>query len=324
MTNHSNYKAFFIILFCISIIGCTKDFLDVSPQGTLTDEAAAKDPLIARKLVTGVYNQLYQGGFGNDVHGILFCMAGDVASDDADKGSFPTDQSPEAVGFDNFNSDLNANNFYVDRLWTGYYKGVAAANGALDVLSRSTFDNVTKRTLIGETRFLRAYFYFNLVRLFGGVPLVLRVPTGSIDASNDEFIVKAPKDSVYAAIIRDLQYAADSLPLKGEATTETGRINKGAAQSLLSKVYLYKGDYQKAFDLSKEVINSGKYGLMADFKLNFRNKQYDNNIESIFEIQTGTNANCDAAIPFYVVAQGPRAHGGWVGGDLGFGLNTPE
>lgn len=309
---------------CVGLTNCKKEFLDVSPRGALTDDAAASDPNIARKLVTGVYNQLYQGGFGNDVHGIIFAMATDVASDDADKGSTALDQAPQAVGFDNFTSDLNANNFYVDRLWAGHYKGIAAANGALDVLSRSTFDHVTKRTLIGETKFLRAYLYFNLVRLFGGVPKVLRVPVSPSDANSDEYTTRAPKDSIYAAIISDLQYASDSLPLKGSPLTETGRANKGAAQSLLAKVYLYQHDYQKAYDLSKEVINSGKYSLVSDYSQNFRSKQYDNNSESIFEIQTGTNVDCSAAIPFYVVAQGPRAGGlgGWA--DLGFGLNTPS
>lgn len=313
-----------ILLSSFILTSCKKDFLDVQPQGLITDDAAAADPNIARKLVTGVYNQLYQGGFGNDVHGIIFCMATDVASDDSDKGSTPTDQAPEAVGFDNFTSDLNGNNFYVNRLWNGHYSGIAAANQALDKLERSTFDNITKRTLIGEVKFLRAYLYFNLVRLFGAVPRVLRVPVNLADASTDEFTTRAPKDSVYASIIRDLQYAADSLPVKGDPAAAVGRANKGAAQSLLAKVYLYKTDYQKAFDLSQEVINSGRYSLMNDYSQNFRSKVYDNNNESVFDIQTGTNADCNAAIPFYVVAQGPRVGGlgGWA--DLGFGLNTPS
>lgn len=319
-----NWFFAFLTITAFSTTSCKRDFLNVPLQGQLTDAAAAKDPNIARKLVTGVYNQLYQGGFGNDVHGIIFCIATDVASDDADKGSTSADQSPQAVGFDNFTSDLNPNNFYVNRLWAGHYKGIAAANGALDVLSRSTFDQVTKRILIGETKFLRAYYYFNLVRLFGDVPKVLRVPVGPADANSYEFTNRSPKDSIYAAIIDDLQYASDSLPLKGDPKTDVGRANKGAAQSLLAKVYLYQKNYQKAYDLSKLVINSGKYSLVDDYSRNFRSKVYDNNSESIFEIQTGTNVDCNAAVPFYVVAQGPRAGGlgGWA--DLGFGLNTPS
>jgi hypothetical protein len=317
------FRIFLAAAICFAFSTCKKSFLDVKPQGVITEETAANDPNIARTLVTGVYNQLYQGGFGDDIHGILFCMATDVASDDADKGSTPTDQAPEAVGFDNFTSDLNSNNFYVNRLWRGHYNGISAANQALDKLEKSTFDHVTKRTLIGEVKFIRAYLYFNLVRLFGGVPKVLRVPTSLDDANSDEFQKRASKDSIYAAIIDDLQYGVDSLPLKGQQGTDVGRANKGAAESLLAKVYLYQKNYQKAFDLSKDVINSNKYSLLTDYNLIFR-KAYDNSSESVFEIQTGVDANCNSAVPFYVVAQGPRAggRGGWA--DLGFGLNTPS
>ena len=317
-------SAMIAAILLIGIWGCKKSFLDVPLQGQTSEDAAAKDPNLARLLVTGVYNQLYQGGFGDNVLGIIFSMATDVASDDADKGSTPSDQAPQAVGFDDFTSDLNPTNFYVDRLWAGYYRGISTANKALDVLQRSTFDNVTRRTLIGETRFLRGFYYFNLVRLFGGVPKVLRVPVNLADINSDEFQVRAPKDSIYAAIINDLQYAVDSLPLKGDQATQVGRANKGAAQALLAKVYLYQHNYQKAYDLSLAVMNSGKYALVPVYDSNFRSKANDNNMESVFEVQTGVNANCDAAIPFYSVAQGPRAggSGGWA--DLGFGLNDPS
>ncbi|GAB4093702.1 RagB/SusD family nutrient uptake outer membrane protein [Flaviaesturariibacter terrae] len=313
------------VALAFSFSNCKRSFLDVAPQGELTENAIAGDPTIARRLVTGVYSQLYQGGFGDDVHGIIYCMATDVASDDADKGSTPGDQAPEGVGFDNFTTDLNSRNFYVDRLWNGHYRGINSANNALKVLENSSIDNVTKRTLIGEVKFLRAYFYFNLVRLFGGVPLSLRVPNDLADANSDEFNVRATKDQVYNAIINDLQYGVDSLPMKGDPGTEAGRANKGAAQSLLAKVYLYQRNYQKAYELSDAVIASGRYGLVTNYAQNFRNKAAaDNNLESIFEIQTGADANCSAAVPFYVVAQGPRAGGagGWA--DLGFGLNTPS
>ncbi|GAC1424183.1 MAG: RagB/SusD family nutrient uptake outer membrane protein [Flavisolibacter sp.] len=312
------------LLFLLLFLGCKRSFLEVQPQGLITEEAAAKDPNIAIKLVTGVYNKFYQGGFSDDVHGVIFSFATDVASDDADKGSTDGDQSPQGLAFDNFTSDLNGNNPYVNWLWGGHYKAIAASNQALTKLEKSTFDHITKRTLIGEVKFLRGYFYFNLVRLFGGVPRVLRVPTSLADANSPEFQTRASKDSIYAAIINDLQYAADSLPLKGDPQTTIGRANKAAAESLLAKVYLYQKNYQKAFDLSQDVINSGKYDLVQDYSQNFTSKLYDNNIESIFEIQTGVDANCSASIPFYVVAQGPRAggKGGW--SDLGFGLNTPS
>src|ERR1035437_9218309 len=126
-----------IALIVISTFGfysCKKSFLDVELQGQISEDQALRDPNIARELVTATYNQLYQGGFGDNVLGIIYSMATDVASDDADKGSTPSDQAPQAVGFDNFTSDLNSNNFYVDRLWAGYYNGISTANHALDIL----------------------------------------------------------------------------------------------------------------------------------------------------------------------------------------------
>ena len=326
--NHYIKNRFGILFTALTLLlttSCKKNFLDVKPQGDLTEASVANDPSLAGKLVTGVYDQLYQGGFGNDIHGILFCTATDVASDDADKGSTPSDQAPQAVGFDDFTSDLNSNNYYVNNLWNGYYQGISTANQALNALNNGTLDHITKRTLIGEVKFLRGYLYFNLVRLFGGVPLVLRVPSSLGDANSAEFQTRASKDSVYAAIVSDLQYGVDSLPLKDDPASQIGRANKGAAESLLAKVYLYEKNYQKAYDLTQDVINSGKYSLMPEYSQNFRNKAIaDNNIESVFEIQTGQDANCDAAVPFYVVAQGPRSGGlgGWA--DLGFGLNTPS
>ena len=306
------------------LIGCKKDFLDVTPQGQITEDAAASDPNIAQKLVVGVYTRLYQGGFDANVHGIIYSFATDVASDDADKGSTASDQAPSGLAFDEFNTELNGNNFYVDRLWAGYYNGISSTNQAIRSLNKATFDDAIKRTLTGEVRFLRGYFYFNLVRLFGGVPKVLRVPESNADGNTNEFTTRAPKDSIYAAIVADLQYAVDNLPMKGEANTQIGRANKGAAQSLLAKVYLYMKNYQKAYELSRAVIMSGKYNLLPNYSQNFQSKQYDNNIESIFEIQTGVNNDCNAAIPQYSVAMGPRVGGAGGWRDLGFGLNTPS
>jgi hypothetical protein len=101
------------------------------------------------------------------------------------------------------------------------------------------------------------------------------------------------------------------------------RINKGAAQALLAKVYMYRKDWQKAFDLSKSVIESGQYALINDYAQIWREKG-NNSSESIFEIQTGVFNNSDFGINAYSMFQGPRVggKGGWT--DLGWGFCTPS
>lgn len=339
MKTHNRTIIFSIVTIALIIaiaVGCSKSFLDVPAQGQQTADEVKKDPNAANNLVIGIYNALYLGGFGNTTVGLLYSLTVDIASDDADKGSTISDQQQTAGKIDNFTVDANVS--YLDNLWSGHYEAIARANQALQVLNESTIDETLKNRLIGEARFLRGFFYFNLVRLFGGVPLILRVPTAQ-NVNDDEFIVKKPTDSIYNAIIADFQFAVDNLPLRGESGATEGRVNKGTAQAYLAKVYLYQQNYQQAYALSKEVINSGKFSLVPypyyaqifrEFPVNGAGGI--NNTESIFEVQTSNNTSCNAISELYSNGQGPRATKGWLNtvdnvtysGDLGFGFNDPS
>jgi hypothetical protein len=316
-----NIKRTLILLLAIGVTSCKKDFLEVSPQGQLTEVQALSDPTAADKMVGGVYNTLYFGGFDITTVGFLFAIATDVASDDSDKGSTPTDFSP-AGEIDNFTT--NPNNFIFNNIWNGHYTAIARANRAIDILEKGTYDAAVKSRLIGEVRFLRGLYYFNLVRTFGGVPKVIRVPDPA-EANSDEFQTRASKEDIYKVIMDDLQFAADNLPLKG--ATQVGRATKGAAQSYLAKVYMYQKNWQKTLELSNAVITSGMYSLVSDYKLIFREKPEggiggNNNSESVFEVQTGLNAGENAVSPLFSNSQGARSKGGW--NDLGFGFNNPS
>jgi starch-binding outer membrane protein, SusD/RagB family len=316
-----NIKRYLIILAALAIAGCSKDFLEVDPQGQLTEIQALSDPGAAEKMVGGVYSTLYFGGFGNTTVGFLYALANDITSDDADKGSTPSD-FPNAAELDNFT--LTAGNSIFNNLWNGHYSAISRANRAIDILQQSTFEEPVKNRLLGEVRFLRGLYYFNLVRFFGGVPKLVRVPDPS-EGNDNEFQTRATAEEIYQVIVEDLQFAADNLPLKG--ATPVGRATKGAAQSYLAKVSLYQKDYQKAYDISKEVINSGLYSLVPDYALIFREKPVNgvggnNNSESVFEVQTGINTGQNAVSPLYSNGQGPRGRGGW--NDLGFGFNSPS
>lgn len=298
---------------------CSSDFLDVSVQGAAT---AATDPALAEKLVTGVYNSLISGdAFGKgDTHGIAFISSTNIMSDDADKGSTPHDQKGIIGELDEFLH--GPSNTFVGSIWNGHYNAIAQCNQALKALETSLVDETTKNRWIGEVRFLRGYYYFNMVRYYGGVPAVLRVPESAADAnSDDKFQTRASKEEIYNIITEDLQFAVDNTPLRN--ATQKGRINKGTAQSMLAKVYMYLGQWQKVYDLTTEVIQSGQYDLLDDYAKIWR-FEGNNSPESIFEIQTGSFNNTDFGVRGYCVWQGPRVGG--VGGwrDLGFGFCTPS
>jgi hypothetical protein len=324
MKNYLIKKLALLLLPAIVIGSCKKSFLEVDPQGQTTEVLALTDPNAASLLVGGVYNTLYFGGFGKTTVGFLWQISNDIASDDADKGSTPGDFNTNGVGdIDNFIH--NANNSIFNNIWSGHYNAISAANKAIDVLNKSTIDDAVKNRLLGESRFLRGLFYFNLVRYFGGVPKIVTVPLPS-EGNSDALNTRASAAEIYAQIIEDLQFAVDNLPLKGDPSTQVGRANKGAAQAYLAKVYLYQKNWAKVIELTDAIITSGKYSLVTDYNLIFREKPVggqggNNNSESIFEVQTGPNVGENAVSPLFSNGQGPRGRGGW--NDLGFGFNSP-
>jgi hypothetical protein len=308
-----------IVFGILTAASCSDDFLDIPVQGGATTES---DPNLGRKLVTGVYNSLTQGdSWGNgDVHGFAFISVTNIMSDDADKGSTPDDQAVPVGDLDNFTT--TATNRFAESLWSGHYNSIGAANQALKALETAAIPDDVKNRLRGEVQFIRGYLYFNLVRMYGKVPLVLRVPADAEDANSDPaFQTRAEVSVVYEAIIKDLQFAIDNLPLRSASLT--GHATKGSAQAMLAKVYMYLQNWQGVFDLTTEIINSGQYALLPDYAGLWRQAN-DNSVESIFEIETGKFNNANLRIDNYTVSQGPRVGGlgGW--DDLGWGFNTPS
>lgn len=328
-------KIIIIASFMLFFISCKKDFLNVPPQG---QGIPSVDPQVALDEVTGAYNALItpdptQSGFGNyDIHGIYFITVTNIISDDADKGSYTLDQTL-AGAIDNF--QVTSDNTYVAGLWRGYYAGISRTNNAIQSLALTGLPAATVNAKTAEMRFLRAYFYFNMVRMFGGVPIVLKIPTGPLN-QDSSFYYRASASDVYnKAIIPDLQFAIANLPLK--SATDVGRATKGAAETLLAKVDMYLKNWQEADSLTNDVINSGQYQLMPDYSILWR-QAGDNSAESIFEVETGIYGNADYGIPEYVEFQSPRQDNGmgtpttpWnnpgfnqPSGDDGFGFDEPS
>lgn len=320
----------YLIPLLILFSGCKKNFLDVPLQGQST---AQNDPNYAQNLVTGVYSSLIftdaGGPFGGfDTHGFAYISATNIMSDDADKGSYPGDQDATAGQFDNFS--YTSGNSFINSIWSGHYAAISRTNNALAALDEAPLDSATVRRLRGEVLFIRAYYYFNLVRFFGGVPIIITIPSGPQAANtNPAYVTRATVDEVYnTVIIPGLEYSIANCPVRGQ--TPSGRITKGAAETLLAKVYLYLQNWQKTLDLTSSVMTEG-YALVPDYSTIWRTVG-DNNIESIFEIETGSYGNTDAGVPLYSECQGPRAEGGgwdnpgfnYPTGDLGWGFCTPS
>ena len=318
---------YYILAGILFMISCSKGFLEVPT----TTPVPSNDPNAAQDFVTAAYSSLIYidpgGGWNYDTHGISFVAATNIMSDDADKGSFALDQAG-INDLDNFTE--TSSNSFVAALWNGYYAGIARTNNALNALAITPLDSATAKRLRGEMLFIRAYYYFNLVRFFGGVPIVTYVPNGPQAAVSDTTLeTRANVLDVYNnVIIPDLQYGVNNLPLKGQ--TATGRITKGAAETLLAKVYMYLRNWDQVKSLTMDVMNSGLYSLVPDYSTIWR-QEGDNNSESIFEIETGEYSGTDGGIPLYSEMMGPRnLNGNWSNptfpdptGDRGWGFCTP-
>jgi hypothetical protein len=140
-------------------------------------------------------------------------------------------------------------------------------------------DTTLKARVLGEAHFLRALSYFNLVRLFGDVPLLDKEVTSL--ASVD--VARSPAAQVYTLILSDLNTAVATLPASYSGA-DVGRVTAGAARGLLTKVYLTQGNFAQAAQTAAQVISSGRYALLANFKDNFRIASELTNSESMFEL----------------------------------------
>lgn len=258
-------------LLVLSLAGC-RDFLATQPKGQLTSASFFQTADQAVQATNATYSMLRDWA----VHVFAWIGMTDIVSDDATKGSIPGDAS--FLGdLDNLNFDPG--NIAFSTTWTGYYQGIYRANVAIQKIPGADMDAGLKARLIAENKFLRAYFYFFLVRAYGGVPLITKPLTP------DQYTQqRAPRDSVYALIERDLTDAIADLPLKSQySAADMGRATKGAAQALLAKVDLYEGKYQQALDNAQAVINSGEYALYPDYNTLFT-KAGENSSESVFEV----------------------------------------
>jgi len=243
-------------------------FLDPSPSDAITPENFYKTPSDAVAAVNAVYEGTKW------FHWLGFWYISDIATDDI--------FAAPRFGSDGHRmSDyvFNATEWPLGSMWGGAYGIINRANAVLDRVPGITMDSALRDRLLNEARFLRALAYFNLVRCFGDVPL-LEHEVKSLDGLR---VSRTPLTDVYAVIVSDLQQAAAGLPASYTGA-DLGRATSGAAQALLAKVYLTRGDWTNAAQTAGQVMSSGHYALLANWKDIFKIATKIANSESIFEI----------------------------------------
>jgi hypothetical protein len=261
------------------------------------------------RALTGAYDML-QGSF-------MTLWLGEIASDNAIAGGESVNDSQGLHQIDNMTHGGVNNELRNVLRWN--YTGITRANYILE--HKDNIDFVGKDHIIAEAKFLRAYYYFELVKYFGDVPLIIDKRIGIEEALQ---IPRSPKAEVYAQIEKDFSEAAQVL---NPIAAQKGRATKGAALAFLGKVYLYQNKFSEAASTFDEVINSGSYSLIPNYNDLF-SVANENNSETVFDVQytglEGGSYGCliclegNAAVGF----QGIRQYNGPVYGD-GNSYNLP-
>ena len=294
-----------IILMILVLFGCSKDFLQKNPQGQLTQESFPVTPSDALSATNAVYSALRIWYYHSGGYPIM-----DIMSDDAYKGSNTNDQLSTVGAYDNYSFTSTGDG--LDRWWATLYQGIRWANIVIEKVPPIQMDTALRSRYVAEAKFLRGLYYFDLVRAWGGVPLVTTV-------NPPVRMTRASKDDTYGLIISDLQSAMQKLPEKSALTaTDLGRATKGAAKALLAKVYLFKQDFVNAQKYALEVINSGEYSLEPVFA-DANGVNGNNGIESVFEIGALPSDSWEGGGDQYANTQGVRGSP-----NRGWGFNRPS
>lgn len=286
-----------IIVLTIFALPSCKDYLTAPEPGVTKLEDFFTSKEAAVQTATGCYVPLmweYQHTYCSE------WFIGDIVSDDALKGGQSTSDMGAAYDMENWKT-TSSNPLLLD-FYRAQYQGIGRCNLGLKYVAEmkvdTIFTSMLKSRLLGEMHFLRAYYYFRLVRVFGPVPLVTEV----LDTEDKWVQERGSVSSIFEQIIADLKFAQQNLTLKSELDEEDlGRATKGAAEAMLLKTYLYmaspywcnllagnSADYAKqAKAWGDSIINSNEYDLVseAEYGNMFFEINGENGIESVFEIQ---------------------------------------
>jgi len=266
----------FIIYFALfaGLMACSDDFTEIPPVGALSEEILASEGGVELLLIS-TYSAL--DGRRNNASGNGFAQTGDnwwldALSDDAHKGS--TDDDQEGLFNMETHKGDSANGYPLGQ-WSSLFAGVNRANAAITAGLGAEASGANVAAKLGEARFLRGHFNFQLQRIYGNVPYISEENT-----ANREFNIANP-GPIWAEIEADFQYAIDNLP---DSQPVPGRPNVWAATAYMGKVLLQQRKYAAALPLLKNVIENGPFALNTEFLDNF-SAAGENSVESVFAIQ---------------------------------------
>src|SRR5260221_349791 len=275
------------LVLLVAIVACKKSFLDKPPLGTLNPQILATEKGV-QGLLIGAYSLVDGEGAAGDgfASGASNWILGGVTSDDAYKGSDPTDVAV-AAPMEEWVS-LTPTNGAIPQKWIVSYSGAQRSNEVLKILAIATGISAAKVTAItAQARFLRAFYHFELKKIFN------KIVYADETVTKDNINVSNATDA-WPKIEADLVFAAANLPETWAG--EPGRANKWAAKALLAKVYMFQKKYSTAYPILQDIIANGKtaagakYALLPHYYSNF-NPAQKNSAESVFAAQTSVKDN---------------------------------
>lgn len=270
-----------------AIVSCKKSFIEVKPEGQFLSENYYADKDQAFAALVGVYDVLRKnsGGFEN-----MITMMNAGSDDHVAGGGGATD----GVGIQSFSNFTIDKNTMPASFWNDYYQGIFRANTLLTKLPSTNMDATLKQRFIAEAKTLRAYYYFDLLRMFKNIPFTLEPLT----ATNMYQVTQAAPADVYTQIENDLLEAIPQLPSTVSVSTDGGRLTKGAAQAILGKIYLY--DNKGALAAAQLADVNGTPGGTSQYGFRLQSNFSDLwvtankfNTESVLEVAHSSLGNSD-------------------------------
>lgn len=269
-------KIYYIVLVALLFSSC-ENFLDEEIKGTYTSKTIFKTKSDADYALTGVYNALSFTSASN-----MIWVFGDVASDDAVKGGNPGDQAD--IGYIN-NFNVRTDNGILFTYWQFAYEAISRTNNVIHADFGSEVDDATKASFIAQAKVVRAYYYFNLVNIWGKVPLRLEPNT----AANKD-LAMSEVSAIYEAIEQDLMDASSVLPVTYSDASQQGRMTKGAALGLLAKAQMYQNKWTESLKTISDLENLNVYGLVDNYADLFKLGS-ENTREAIFAVRHLSSQN---------------------------------